>query len=135
MWVYSTRPLLLTILCYIILPLMPNTRSAAKALRQSNKRKIQNDFWKKRIKDVLKSLRKQLDTDQVDIDIIKKEESLLYKVVDKASKNNVIHKNKANRIKAKISKKISVHEKPATETNQTKAKPRAKSKSTSKSKS
>ncbi len=105
---------------------MPNTRSAAKALRQSNKRKIQNDFWKKRIKDVLKSLRKQLDTDQVDIDIIKKEESLLYKVVDKASKHNVIHKNKANRIKAKISKKIAVHEKPVTETNQTKAKPRAK---------
>jgi small subunit ribosomal protein S20 len=113
---------------------MANTKSAKKALRQSIKRKESNLLWKKRIKDVLKTIKKHLEESTLNTDIIKKEESLFYKVVDKAAKNNVFHKNKANRIKARVSKNISAHAKDTTETkpkSKTRAKPGAKSKSKS----
>lgn len=89
---------------------MPNTMSAKKALRQSDRKRAHNNFWKKRIRDVVKTINKQLDSTGADLAIIKKDESTLYKVVDKAARNNVIHKNKAKRIKSRISKKISAHD-------------------------
>ena len=92
---------------------MPNTRSASKALRQSKSKRSQNLFWKTKIRDSIKEIKKHLGSSSLDIGIIKKEEVMLYKVVDKAAKNNVIHKNKAKRIKSKVSKQIAAHEKPA----------------------
>lgn len=97
---------------------MANTKSAKKALRQSKRKYAHNQFWKRRIQTVVKSLRKHMD-DKVttfdnkasSIDIIKKEQSVLYKIVDKAAKEKAIHKNKARRIKSKISKKVAAHEK------------------------
>lgn len=114
---------------------MPNTRSAKKALRQSKSKQTTNIFWKKRIREVVKEIKKQLKTKGTSVDIIKQEEKKLYKVVDKAAKNNVIHKNKAKRIKSSLSKKIAVHEKSASGKKETqKSKPgKGKSKSESKS--
>jgi small subunit ribosomal protein S20 len=94
---------------------MPNTTSAKKALRQSNRKRAHNLYWKRRVRSVLKNLKKQIQDKSSSIDIIKKEESLLYKVVDKAAKENVIHKNKAKRIKSSISKQVSAHEQSRTE--------------------
>lgn len=90
---------------------MANTTSAKKALRQSHRKRLHNLLWKSRIKDVSKNIKRYLNEKNTDIDILKKEEALLYKVVDKAAKNKVIHKNKAGRIKSRVSKQIAAHEK------------------------
>ena len=39
--------------------------------------------------------------------LVKEEVSLLQKTLDKAAKNKIIHKNKANRLKSKYAKRIS----------------------------
>ena len=87
---------------------MPNTMSAAKALRQSYKKRQHNLFWKKRILDVKKQISHLLQTKNSNADILNKELSLLAKALDKAAKEKVIHKNKANRLKSRYAKKISV---------------------------
>jgi ribosomal protein S20 len=90
---------------------MPNIESAKKALRQSKKKRSQNQFWKNRIKREMKGLNKLLDDKGSDILSLKGEESALQKVLDKAAKNKAIHKNKARRLKSRFAKKIAVHEK------------------------
>ncbi len=85
---------------------MPNIKSAGKALRQSNKRREQNLAWKRKIKHSTKALDQLLQTNSSNIDILKKEESALYKVLDKAANKKVIHKNKADRLKARYAKRI-----------------------------
>lgn len=108
---------------------MPNILSAQKAVRQSNTKKQHNLMWKGRIKNSVKTLRKLLLDKTASVDIIKKEESLFYKVVDKAAKNKVIHKNKAKRLKSRISKKVAARANvQKTHTTSTKE-PKAKSKS------
>ncbi|HLB51341.1 hypothetical protein A3F07_00155 [candidate division WWE3 bacterium RIFCSPHIGHO2_12_FULL_38_15] len=87
---------------------MPNTMSAAKALRQSNKKRQHNLFWKKRISDVRKQISRLLQTKNLNADILNKELSLLAKALDKAAKEKVIHKNKANRLKSRYARKITV---------------------------
>jgi small subunit ribosomal protein S20 len=82
---------------------MPRTKSAKKALRQSEKRKVRNLRKKREIKSILKGLKKSL-ADK------KREEcekylQLAYKKIDKAAKT-FIHKNKANRMKSRLSKKV-----------------------------
>ncbi|OGC48064.1 hypothetical protein A2W32_05545 [candidate division WWE3 bacterium RBG_16_37_10] len=87
---------------------MPNTMSAAKALRQSNKKRQHNLYWKKRISDVRKQISHLLQTKNLNADILNKELSLLAKALDKAAKEKVIHKNKANRLKSRYARKITV---------------------------
>jgi len=85
---------------------MPNTRSAKKAHRASLLKRQFNSYWKNKIKDSRKSLDNNIGNKKVDIDILNKELMILQKVLDKASKNNVIHKNKANRLKSRYANKI-----------------------------
>jgi ribosomal protein S20 len=70
-----------------------NTKSAKKAARGSLRKREHNAFWKRRIKAA---------GDILTIDGF----AALQKVLDKAVKEKVIHKNKAARIKARIYKKI-----------------------------
>lgn len=85
---------------------MPITRSAIKALRQSGRRHARNlaksDAYKKVIKEIKKlaATGKQIDAQKL--------LSRLYKAVDKAAKTNIIKKNKASRIKSRITKKLSI---------------------------
>ncbi len=83
---------------------MPITKSAKKALRQSLRRREQNQAKKDAYKAVLKKIEKAAKTG-------KREEAeallpALYKAVDKAAKTHVIAKNKASRIKSRASKLI-----------------------------
>ena len=87
---------------------MANTKSAAKAAKQSQKKRKHNLTWKKKIKDGLKLIKKALES-KATADILKAQLSGLQKVVDKAAKSRVIHANKANRIKTKIAKKIAAY--------------------------
>lgn len=79
---------------------MPVTKSAKKALRQSQRRRARNLVYKKKIKDLLKKVR-------VLVAQQKKEEAKqllpqIYKALDKAAKENVIKKNTAARKKSKV---------------------------------
>jgi small subunit ribosomal protein S20 len=76
---------------------MPQIASAKKALRQSLKRKKSNQSFKKLLKDLEK---KYLSKPT--------EEGLrrVFSALDKAVKKNLVHKNKAARVKSNLCKKI-----------------------------
>ncbi len=81
---------------------MPITRSAKKALRGSQRKKVVNDRAKKQVKDAMKKVEKLIKAGN------KAEAKKLlgetYSVIDKAQKNGVLKKNTASRRKAKVSK-------------------------------
>ena len=113
---------------------MPNTKSAKKAIRASLKKRQHNRYWKSRIRASTKSLEENLGNSKADADILNKELTALQKVLDKAAKNKVIHKNKANRLKSRYAKKITALIK-GKDTQNKKAEKAIEKKSTSGSKS
>jgi small subunit ribosomal protein S20 len=83
---------------------MPNTKSAAKAMRQSERRHARNVVKKDAAKAAVKNLRKLVTEN-------KKSETaealrLAMKALDKAVKTRVIHKNTAARKKSRLAKAI-----------------------------
>lgn len=74
---------------------MPIIKSAKKKLRKDKKRTVQNQERENNLKDIVKKVTKNPS------------EKLLREavsIVDKATKRNIIHKNKASRIKSKLAK-------------------------------
>jgi len=81
---------------------MPITASAKKALRQSWRRRMRNLARKEAYKHTAKKLKKLIAAG-------KKEEAAalippLYKTLDKAAKTHAIKKNKASRLKSRLTK-------------------------------
>lgn len=83
---------------------MPRIKSAKKRVRQIKKRTKQNKVWKEKLKSV-KRLLSDLTEKGKSPEEIKKELSFAYKIIDKAAKVRVIHKNKAARLKSRLSKR------------------------------
>ena len=83
---------------------MPVTASAKKALRQSIRRKAKNLMRKNAYKDSIKEFKKLIDASK-NSDAVKLL-SKVYKTLDKASKTNVIKKNKAARLKSAAAKLV-----------------------------
>ena len=81
---------------------IPNTKSAEKALRQSKKRRVQNISKKDAYKIAVKEFKRLLTAGK--FDEAKQFLSKVYQKLDKATKANVIKKNKASRLKSKASK-------------------------------
>ncbi|EKE15205.1 MAG: hypothetical protein ACD_12C00114G0011 [uncultured bacterium] len=79
---------------------MPIIKSAIKKVRKDKKRTKVNSLYIKAYQVTLKKIRKG-GTDA------KKLVSLFYSQIDKAVKHHVIHKNKATRLKSRVSSKIS----------------------------
>ena len=83
---------------------MPITKTAIKALRQSGRRHARNRAKSNAYKKIVKEIKqlvlagKQADAQKL--------LSRLYASVDKAAKTNVIKKNKASRIKSRMTKKL-----------------------------
>ena len=83
---------------------MPITKTAIKALRQSGRRHAQNIARSNAYKKILKEIHrlvvagKHVDAHQL--------LSGLYAALDKAAKTTVIKKNKASRIKSRVTKKL-----------------------------
>jgi small subunit ribosomal protein S20 len=94
---------------------MPIIKSAIKALKQSEKKRKHNLSKKRTLKGVLK------DTDKIE-DMPKAQS-----VIDKTAKTGLIHKNKANRLKSRLAKRLSTQAKEAPKS-ETKAKKTKKSK-------
>lgn len=79
---------------------MPNTSSAKKALRQNLSRKRLNDARKNTYKKLVKDVRNSIKTKTSEE--LTSKLSKAYKALDKAAKNKVIEKNKASRLKSRL---------------------------------
>lgn len=81
---------------------MPITKSAKKALRQSAKKRVFNIRRKEKYRGLVKDFRKAITAKDFE-----KAKSLLpqvYKALDKAAKEKTIKKNKASRVKSRLTK-------------------------------
>jgi len=83
---------------------MPITKSAKKALRQNQKRRLFNQRRSQKMKSLLKKIREFIGEN-------KKEEALkllsqAYQALDKSAKRGIIKKNTASRKKSRLSKAI-----------------------------
>ena len=93
---------------------MPNLKSAKKALKKSERKKVINTRSKVKMKKIIKSmneLAQTLDkkTEKVTDDRLKEIEEILrnaYKQIDKTAKKGIIKKNTASRKKSKLAKKV-----------------------------
>ncbi len=93
-----------SVICCIVLRIMPISKSAKKSHRASLRKKAFNDKRKKTMKEVVKSVKSAI-VDQKPEDANK----LLpdaYKAIDKAAKRGVIKKNTASRKKSRLSAMI-----------------------------
>ena len=83
---------------------MPITSSAKKALRQSKRKKVFNERRKRLYRDVVKEFKKAIA--EKAFDTAKALLPKVYKALDKAAKGNTIAKNKASRVKSRLSKSL-----------------------------
>ncbi len=80
---------------------MPITQSAKKALRQSVRRQVRNRQKKEAYKDLIKEIKKAVVSSKKQAAALLPK---LYKALDKAAKTHVIKKNKAARLKSRLTK-------------------------------
>ena len=80
---------------------MANHISAKKRIRQIEKRRIHNKYYARSVRNSIKKLR-----DLTDKEAAKEQFSEIVSMLDKLSKTNVIHKNKASNLKAKLAKHV-----------------------------
>ena len=76
---------------------MPVTKSAKKKLRKDRKRQIQNQKIETTLEKFIRDTKKSPSVKKV---------QEAFSLIDKASKKNIIHKNKAGRLKSSLSKLI-----------------------------
>ncbi|MBK3517586.1 30S ribosomal protein S20 [Carboxylicivirga marina] len=80
---------------------MANHQSAKKRIRQIEKRRLHNRYFAKTARNAVKALRSASEKEAA--------QELLPKVtamLDKLSKKNIIHKNKAANLKSKLTKHV-----------------------------
>jgi len=82
---------------------MPNLKTAKKNLRKTKKRTALNKKYKNKIDYLIRKIKNGVKEEAKNLQELLKN---LYKAVDKAAKEKVIHKNKASRIKSKMAKLI-----------------------------
>ncbi|MBN1374415.1 30S ribosomal protein S20 [Candidatus Dojkabacteria bacterium] len=76
---------------------MANLYAAKRAIRTIKRRSRRNQVWRNKITSVVKGFKKSGKVNGEDL-------KTAYKTLDKAAKNNVIHKNKAARLKSRLAK-------------------------------
>jgi len=81
---------------------MPHTQSAKKRLKQSNARKARNRSVKAELRSKTKSVRAAAAAGNADV--AKTESVAAQSKLDRAAARGVIHKNKAARVKSRLSK-------------------------------
>ena len=82
---------------------MPNTESVKKSLRQSQRHRARNLSQKKTLKEVIRNFKKAVESKPAEAT---KMLSDVYKKLDKAAKKNIIKKNTANRLKSRLTQRI-----------------------------
>jgi len=76
---------------------MANHLSSLKRIRQNHTRRLRNKYVYKSTKTAIKKLL---------VDKNEKQYPIVISMIDKLAKKNIIHENKASRLKKKISKKL-----------------------------
>ena len=84
---------------------MANIKSAKKKAKQSIKHKTANTQQKSKMRTYIKKTRTL--TEEGKLDEAKEFLKTAYSVLDKAAKTNLIHKNKAARLKSKLAAELS----------------------------
>ncbi len=90
---------------------MPNTKSAIKALKVSEKKRSRNRHFQALLKESVKAFQVLIATEKKDVKKITEALSVVYSRIDTLEKKNVLHKNNAARKKssfAKIAKSVTV---------------------------
>ncbi|MDG2504162.1 MAG: 30S ribosomal protein S20 [Flavobacteriaceae bacterium] len=81
---------------------MANHKSALKRIRSNNKKRLLNRFQHKTTRNAIKKLRDITDKKQAE-----KLFPNIVSLIDKLSKRNIIHSNKAANLKSKLAKHVS----------------------------
>ncbi|MFV0238004.1 MAG: 30S ribosomal protein S20 [Flavobacteriales bacterium] len=80
---------------------MANHKSALKRIRQSETRRLRNRFYHKSTRTAIKNLREEEDKKSAEEQFPK-----VVSMIDRLTKKNIIHKNKASNLKSKLAKKV-----------------------------
>jgi small subunit ribosomal protein S20 len=80
---------------------MANHKSSIKRIRQTESKKIENKYYAKTMRNAVKALRSTSDKKEAG-DLLPKVASML----DKLSKKNIIHRNKAANLKSSLTKHV-----------------------------
>jgi len=81
---------------------MAHHQSAKKRIRQDEKKRVENKYYAKTMRNALKKLRNASDKEAATADYPK-----VVSMIDKLVKKNLIHKNKAANLKSKLASHIS----------------------------
>jgi len=84
--------------------LMPNTKSAKKALKVSEKKRSRNRHFLALLKESVKAFEAATKEEKKDAKKINESLSLVYSRIDTLEKKNVLHKNNAARKKSAFAK-------------------------------
>jgi small subunit ribosomal protein S20 len=80
---------------------MAHTKSAKKRIRQSAKRRLENRYYGKTMRNAVRKLRQTQTKDEAETNLPR-----VISLVDKVAKRNQIHKNKASNLKSKLTKYV-----------------------------
>ena len=83
---------------------MPNSASARKSQRQNESRRLRNRSQRSELRTFVKRIRKMADNG--DVESARAEFANTQKQLDQAAAKNLIHKNKASRLKSRIAKML-----------------------------
>lgn len=78
---------------------MAHTKSAKKRIRQNAKRRLENRYYGKTMRNAVRKIRALKDKKDAE-----KELPVVVSLVDKLAKRNQIHKNNASNLKSKLTK-------------------------------
>ncbi|MCS7265176.1 MAG: 30S ribosomal protein S20 [Armatimonadetes bacterium] len=99
---------------------MPNTKSALKAMKKSEKRRIYNQSYRSRMKTYLKGARLALEAALKGTRSVEDAQRAVYeacRIIDKTASKGVIKKNTAARYKSRLMHKLNslIHQKAVVE--------------------
>ena len=83
---------------------MPQRKNAMKALRAADTKHLINQRREKKVKEAVKAFKKTVETK--DVAAAKEAAQVVAKVTAKAAVKNVMHKNKAARLRSRAQKKV-----------------------------
>ncbi|MDM7320960.1 MAG: 30S ribosomal protein S20 [Fervidobacterium sp.] len=87
---------------------MPNTKSAAKRVRVSEKRRILNKAYKTSMKNKIKAVLKAI-AEGKPVEEVQQLFRVAQSAIDKAARRGAIHKNQASRRKSRLAAKVKAY--------------------------
>ncbi|ANE41361.1 MULTISPECIES: 30S ribosomal protein S20 [Fervidobacterium] len=87
---------------------MPNTKSAAKRVRVSEKRRILNKAYKTSMKNKIKAVLKAI-AEGKSVEEVQQLFRVAQSAIDKAARRGAIHKNQASRRKSRLAAKVKAY--------------------------